>query len=176
MTPPLVTPPPGSPPRSSGFALASMILGVCSFVMCLGPLTGIPAIIFGHKAQADIKRSGGTLQGSGLALGGLITGYLSFFMIFVIGLLAAIAIPNFVKARNQAQLRACHMNLKAIQDAKEAWARKNGKSEDAIPMESDLYGDTNEIRYQPSCPAGGSYLLNSIPESPTCAVHGPIAK
>jgi len=97
------TPPPLSPSgnpgaQSSAHALASMILGICGIVLCLGPLAGIPAVIFGHMAQSRIKCSGGALTGAGMATAGLVMGYFSFAMIFVIGLMAAIAIPNFVKA------------------------------------------------------------------------------
>ena len=142
----------------------------------MGPLAGIPAVIMGHKANSDIRKSGGMLGGSGLATAGLVTGYLSVLMIFVVGLLAAVAIPNFVKARNQAQFQACQKQIRVIQDAKQSWAKKNGKSDDTIPLESELYGEENEMRYQPGCPAGGTYILNSVKEDPSCTVHGTIQR
>lgn len=88
--------------RTSGLAVGSMILGIASLVLCLGPLAGIPAVILGHKANSDIRKSGGIVQGGGMAVAGLVTGYLSILMIEMWGLLAAVAIPSFVKARKQA--------------------------------------------------------------------------
>lgn len=173
MNPPSISS--ASRPQSSGLALASMILGICGIVLCLGPLAGIPAVICGHSAQAQIKRSGGTLTGAGMATAGLITGYISILMIFVLGLMAAIAIPNFVKARKTAQYQACQVNLKMIQDAKEAWALENRKTENAIASEADLVGESKGMPERPACPGGGSYDLNAVNQSPACSLHGPIA-
>jgi hypothetical protein len=55
----------------------------------------ILAIIFGHIARSEIKKSNGKLTGDGLALAGLILGYL-FFILIVVGVLAAVAIPKLV--------------------------------------------------------------------------------
>ncbi|HKW88111.1 MAG TPA: DUF4190 domain-containing protein [Candidatus Acidoferrales bacterium] len=84
-------------PQTSGKAVASMVLGICVFI--LGFLTGIPAIVFGHLAKSDIRKSGGRLQGDGMALTGLILGYLSVVFIPFILIIAAIAIPNLLRAR-----------------------------------------------------------------------------
>ena len=74
---------------TSGKAIASLILGICSFLFSI--LTGIPAIIFGHLAKSDIRKSGGRIQGDGMALAGLILGYISIVFIPVILIIAAIA-------------------------------------------------------------------------------------
>src|SRR5436190_13856587 len=113
MNPPPILPPDNSAKQRSGLALASMILGICGIVLCFGPLAGIPGVICGHMAQSRIKRSGGTMSGAGQATAGLVLGYLSIAWIFVIAMMAAIAIPNFVKARTQAQFNACQSNLQA---------------------------------------------------------------
>ena len=160
----------GSEPKTSGFAIASLVLGILSIVLC-GPFAGIPAVIMGHKANSDIRKSGGLLGGSGMATAGLITGYLSVFLIVVVGLLAAIAIPNFVKARKAAQSQVCKVNLSSIQEAKELWAKENGKPDDAVPTDEDLFGAWKSISEKPQCPAGGSYMLNSVKEVPSCSVH-----
>jgi hypothetical protein len=157
-------------------AIASLVLGICSIVLCLGPLAGIPAVIMGHKANSDIRKSGGLLGGSGMATAGLVTGYLSVFMIFVVGLLAAIAIPNFVKAKQQAQFHACKNNQATIHKAKELWAKENEKPDDAVPVDADLFGPGKNILLKPECPAGGSYSLNSVKEEPTCTVHGSLSQ
>ena len=151
-----------------------MILGILSIVMCLGPLAGLPAVILGHKANSTIRRSGGLLQGSGMATAGLVTGYFSIFMIAMWGLLAAVAIPNFVKAKQQAQFNVCKNNMAAIQMAKEAWAKDNAKPDDAVPTDADLFGAGESIAVKPKCPAGGSISLNAVKENPSCSVHGAI--
>jgi hypothetical protein len=156
-------------------AIASLVLGICSIVLCLGPLAGIPAVIMGHKANSDIRKSGGLLGGTGMAAAGLVTGYFSL-MIFMVGFMAAITIPNLVKARRQAQLIACKNNLAIIQTAKEAWARDNGKPDDAVPVDADLLGAPKHLPEMRQCPAFGSYDLNSVKDEPTCTVHGSVSK
>jgi len=83
--------------ETSGKAVASLVLGISVFLFSI--LTGIPAIIFGHLAKSDIRKSGGRLQGDGMALAGLILGYLSVAFIPVLLMIAAIAIPNLLRAR-----------------------------------------------------------------------------
>jgi hypothetical protein len=67
-----------------------------SFVLSI--FSGIPAVILGHMSRASIRKSGGRLKGEGLALGGLIMGYISVFLIPVLLMLAGIAIPNYFRA------------------------------------------------------------------------------
>jgi Domain of unknown function (DUF1707)/Domain of unknown function (DUF4190) len=57
--------------RTNGLAMASLACGLAQFAF--GPLAAIPAIVFGHVARQQIKRSGE--QGAGLALAGLILGW-----------------------------------------------------------------------------------------------------
>ncbi|HKI31687.1 MAG TPA: DUF1559 domain-containing protein [Gemmataceae bacterium] len=73
---------PRSPRETSSKATTALILGLLSF--CLGPLTGIPAIIQGLKGLGEIDRSRGRLGGKGRAIAGmLLAGFSSF--LFVIG-------------------------------------------------------------------------------------------
>lgn len=162
--------------RTSGLAVGSMILGIASLVLCLGPLAGIPAVILGHKANSDIRKSGGIIQGGGMAVAGLVTGYLSILMIAMWGLLAAVAIPSFVKARKQALAQACQLNLNNIQKAKIAWAKDNAKSDDAVPFDAELFGPGKDIPVKPECPGGGTYMVNSIREETACTLHGSISQ
>src|ERR1035438_2801613 len=100
-------------PKNSGLAIWSLVFGILAIVLsvvCIGPLFSIPAVICGHIAYSRIRRSVGALSGEGLALGGLITGYIGIALIPIIGLLAAIAVPNFVRARTTAQMNACISN------------------------------------------------------------------
>jgi competence protein ComGC len=161
------------PQQPCGLATVSLVLGICGLVLCiLGPLFGIPAVISGHIARSRINASGGFLSGDGLALAGLITGYIAIAAILPIGLLASIAVPNFVNARKQAQFQACIGNLKAIEGAKAAWELDNKKSAEDTPSDDDLFGSEKYIRDKPSCAAGGSYSLNPVKRKPSCSVHG----
>ncbi|MDP0491650.1 MAG: DUF4190 domain-containing protein [Verrucomicrobiota bacterium JB023] len=65
-----------SPPQQNGMALASLILGIASFV-CGGPLTGIAAIICGHIAKRQLRDSPYEQTGDGLATAGLVMGYIA---------------------------------------------------------------------------------------------------
>ena len=89
-------------------------------------------------------------------------------VVAIIGLLAAIAIPNFIKAREASQQKSCIANLKQIDGAKATWAMENKKASTDSPVESDLYGPTVYIRDTPSCPGSGTYTIGSVSEKPTC--------
>src|SRR5262245_8984057 len=87
--PPPPYPPPGPPmrpPRTSGLAIAGF---VCSF------FCGLVGLILSIMGRSECKRSGGQVQGAGLALAGIIISSISLFF-GVIGVLAAIAIPAFM--------------------------------------------------------------------------------
>ena len=89
-------------------------------------------------------------------------------VVAIIGLLAAIAIPNFVKARAASQKNACIANLKQIDGAKASWALEQKKVVTDTPADSDLFGATQYIRDKPECPGGGTYNLNDVGSKPTC--------
>ena len=99
------------PAKTDGGAIASMVLGIASFVLCLSFLAGIPAIILGHISRSKIKKSMGRLQGDGLALTGLILGYISLLAIPII---AAIAIPNLLRARISANEASAASTVRTI--------------------------------------------------------------
>ena len=89
-------------------------------------------------------------------------------VVAIIGLLAAIAIPNFVKARTASQKNACIANLKQIDGAKASWALEQKKNNSDTPVDTDLFGATVYIRDKPACPGGGTYGLNQVDAKPTC--------
>jgi len=89
-------------------------------------------------------------------------------VVAIIGLLAAIAIPNFVKARTASQKNACIANLKQIDGAKATWALEQKKVATDVPTDADLFGATQYIRDKPECPGGGTYALNDVATKPTC--------
>jgi len=91
-------------------------------------------------------------------------------VVAIIGLLAAIAIPNFVKARAASQKNACIANLKQIDGAKATWALEQKKGNTDTPGDSDLYGTDKYIRTKPDCPGGGTYTMNDVMTKPSCSI------
>src|SRR5258708_21960218 len=78
-------------------------------------------------------------------------------VVAIIGLLAAIAIPNFVKARAISQKNACIANMKQVEGAKATWALEMKKNNGDTPVGlGDLFGSTCYIRTAPTCPSGTS--------------------
>ena len=159
--------------QSCGLATWSLVLGIAAIVLCIvciGPLFGIPAVICGHVALSRIKRSNGAMRGQGSAIGGLVTGYISIALIPVIGLMSAIAIPNFVKARQTAQMNACVNHLRLIDSAKQQWALEKGKDSATTPTQDDIMPYLGGDQIMPTCPAGGIYQLNAVNQVPTCTI------
>ena len=92
-------------------------------------------------------------------------------VVAIIGLLAAIAIPNFIKARETARKNTCINNLRLIDGAKQTWALQNNKTPDAVPTPQDLVAYFPN-QFFPQCPAGGNYIINAVSNRPTCSVAG----
>lgn len=88
-----------------------------------------------------------------------------------VGVLGAIAIPSFVKARSTATKNGCINNLRQIDAAVEQWALA-AKKEDGAPV--DLKGISGYLRgnKMPKCPKGGVYTIKAVGDSPSCSVHG----
>jgi competence protein ComGC len=170
------TPPPlenATQPKTSGLAIWSLVLGILS-LLCFTIFTAIPGVICGHKALSKIKRANGAVTGQGLAIAGLVTGYLGIaYALFIIPLLVAISIPNFVKARSTAQANACINNLRQIDAAANQFALEHNKTNgEAINFPDDLtpYIKLNSQGKIPSCPAGGIYSIKRVGETPTCSL------
>ncbi len=89
-------------------------------------------------------------------------------VVAIIGLLAAIAIPNFVKARGTAQKNACINNLRQIDGAKEQWALENKKSSGTASVDTEVNAYIKGG--SPSCPGGGTYTYNAVDTSPSCSL------
>src|SRR5215467_12553488 len=96
---------------TDGQAVASLVLGIAALFLCFSVLAGIPAIILGHLSWSRIRKSMGRLKGEGMALAGLIMGYLSIPWILII---AAIAIPNLLRARITANEAAAASAVRTI--------------------------------------------------------------
>src|SRR2546425_12358090 len=95
-------------------------------------------------------------------------------VVAIIGLLAAIAIPNFIQARTTAQKNACINNLRQIDGAVQQWALENNQSGNATVTSASLTkylgrGTTGEF---PHCPAGGTYSTFQADSKPVCSKSG----
>jgi prepilin-type N-terminal cleavage/methylation domain-containing protein len=96
-------------------------------------------------------------------------------VVAIIGLLAAIAIPNFIKARATSQQNACINNLKQIDGAISTWALETGQSSGATVAAIttvSAYIKLNSNSSVPACPAGGSYTTSTVGAIPqvTCSL------
>ena len=91
-------------------------------------------------------------------------------VVAIIGLLAAIAIPNFVRARTQSQKNACINNLRQIDGATQTWALEAKQAANAPVTYSDIQP---YLKNAVICPSGGttfadSYTLTQVTNKPTC--------
>ena len=89
-------------------------------------------------------------------------------VVAIIAILAAVAIPNFIKYRQNSQAAACVSNLKQIEAAYEQ--AKLASSSDVPSDVSGLVGPTKYIKNMPICPAGGTYELGNDKTGPTCSI------
>jgi prepilin-type N-terminal cleavage/methylation domain-containing protein len=99
-------------------------------------------------------------------------------VVAIIGLLAAIAIPNFVKARTTSQQNACINNLRLIDSSKQQWALEQRQQNSSVPAGTDLQpylgrGSAGEL---PACPVdsanafASSYLVGNLGVKPSCKI------
>ena len=102
-------------------------------------------------------------------------------VVLIIGILLAIAIPNFVSARESSRAKACVGNLKQIDSAKQQCAmdkKMSGSSTDTFVIDGlaasdtatahQLVGPTFYIRAVPTCPSGSTYYPGLVAASPWC--------
>jgi prepilin-type N-terminal cleavage/methylation domain-containing protein len=93
-------------------------------------------------------------------------------VVAIIGLLAAIAIPNFVRARSTAQKNACINNLRQIDGAKQQWGLENKAISTATVTSTLLmpYLGRGSAGNWPTCPASGTYTVNALNVAPVCSL------
>lgn len=92
-------------------------------------------------------------------------------VVAIIGLLAALAVPNFIKARANAQKNSCIANLRLVDSTVQQWALENKK----VSTDTYLLTDSGLLGYfkgstLPYCPGGGAYSPGSaVADLPTCS-------
>ena len=110
-------------------------------------------------------------------------------VVAIIGLLAAIAIPSFMKARTTSQKNACINNLRQIESAKDQYSIEEGRTNlwafasDAAAFSTLVGKETGYIKANPACPASSDandkgtaaravadYTVNAIGSNPVCGV------
>jgi hypothetical protein len=120
--------------KASKLAITSMVFGICSYVLCLSILTGIPAIICGHVALGKIKRPKARLSGRGMAIAGLVMGYISLgFMLPSIHMILRLSVPTINQAvivtkQSQSVAHAKQISLACVEYAN----RHDGKYPDSL--------------------------------------------
>ena len=92
-------------------------------------------------------------------------------VVAIIGFLAAIAIPSFMKARTTSQKNACINNLRQMEAAKEQWALEKNKNTGDAVVESEVlkYLKGNKL---PVCPQGGKYTMHAVGQNCECSIPG----
>ena len=98
-------------------------------------------------------------------------------VVAIIGLLAAIAIPNFVKARETARKNTCINNLRLIDGAKQTWALEKNAAVTSSPTSGEVapyLGRGNSVGFgslssaNVKCPDKGAYKMHNISTRPSC--------
>ena len=109
------------PAKTSGKAIVSLVFGLFFFLVPFA----IVAIVFGHLALSNIRKSAGRLKGQGIAIAGLVLGYLGIAAIPIILILAAIAIPNLLRARIAANEASAVAWVRILNNAENAYAQSH---------------------------------------------------
>jgi prepilin-type N-terminal cleavage/methylation domain-containing protein len=87
-------------------------------------------------------------------------------VVLIIGILLSIAVPNFIKARENTRTRTCVAQLQRIEAAKEQWAMEMKKVSGDAPVAGDLVPDY--IKGSQQCPNGFGYSLGTVGTKATC--------
>jgi type IV pilus assembly protein PilA len=130
------TPPPlDSNPPTSGKAIASLICGIFTIFLP----ASIAAVILGHMAHSEIRKSAGRIGGQGIATTGLVLGYLGL-MVLPIMIVAAIAIPNLLRARMAANEASAVASLRTIETAAVVYS---SEYENGFPSSLEVMGSAS---------------------------------
>lgn len=98
-------------------------------------------------------------------------------VVLIIGILLAIAVPNYVQARETSRRKSCIGSLLRIDIAKQQWAMDNNKEPTDTPDWSDIVGPDKYIKGDPTtfptstCRSGGTYTMNNVSTPPQCSLE-----
>jgi len=126
---------PGMEPRTDGKAIWSLVCGILS-ITCFWILAGIPAIVLGHMSRSSIRSSMGRLKGAGMALAGLVMGYISLTLVPIL-IILSIAIPSLLRSRQVANESSAVRNVRTITIAEENFHLSNGRYGDMQSLISE---------------------------------------
>jgi prepilin-type N-terminal cleavage/methylation domain-containing protein len=90
----------------------------------------------------------------------------------IIAILITIAVPNFVKARENARAKTCSQNLRAIESAKDQYLMENNLPRTTTVNPVSIVGPTSYMKTMPECPSQGTYTVGSGQTFATCSTGG----
>jgi prepilin-type N-terminal cleavage/methylation domain-containing protein len=99
-------------------------------------------------------------------------------VVAIIGIIIAIAVPAFLRARENSRGRACQENLSKIDGSKEQYALEFKLSNGGTVTSDDLLNPPNTttgakqgyLKSWPKCPSGGTYSIAVIGDDPACSI------
>lgn len=165
--------------KTHGLAIASLVLGCLFLIPILGILFSLLAIIFGIVALVAISKKKEVYKGGGLAISGIVLGVIGIIIIPIIALLAAIAIPNLLRARVSANESYAMSVVRNVSTAAESYKAEKGqypsKENDLVSAEpryldeaynnKTLNGYSYSVAFSPD-----AYTITASPEK--CYVTG----
>ncbi len=172
------------PGNLRGLATTVCILQILPYVNFLLGYTIVMPIFLGMM-QASVnelaKTSRTTMPSASLPVsqapagglpGGVIAAIICACLVPAIALLTAIAIPNFIKARDASQRNICISNMRMIHAAKESAALAHAYQDGQTVQEEQVSAYLKKGFSGLACPRGGRYTINPIGEEPECSTHG----
>jgi hypothetical protein len=94
---------------------------------------------------------------------------IKIYLILASGLLLAVIVPNYIKARTTRATNSCiDRNLPLIAEAKRRWAEANAKGPGATPNVNDLLPYLKDGKW-PECFGGGKYEIGPVGQNPACS-------
>jgi type IV pilus assembly protein PilA len=164
------------PTETSGKAIGALIFGIFFFVFP----SAILAIILGHWSLSDIRKAGGRLTGRGMGTAGMVLGYMGVAFIPFILIIAAIAIPNLLRARTAANEASAVGSLRAMNTALSTYGAEYGSGYpsnlNVLTSGNAAEGNCNHAGLLPPLYAWGrksGYVFYYVPTYPGGADHAP---
>ena len=93
-------------------------------------------------------------------------------VVLIIAILLAIAIPNFLRARETSRAKSCMANMRQMETAKEQWAMDTKAAATATPTAANLVPDyiKGTAGVLPGCPSTGTYTIGNMSTRPVCSI------